>query len=301
MISLEEPQKRTLSKEESFALRLKFIDFLYVLLFVYLTLHQFLIPFIRNILKDQVFYYDISWSFLIHLYGMWELKKYKRFSWFFYSFLGGLTLFQIIEGGMYFNRWPLFTLILTKGCTLIFLYFAYPFVEKKNSFLKTISALSLAVLMGFFFHLLRVDAPVKPRISERSVMMHEEDYQVNLPGSFKLLSEISVWELKDQVRNFEGEVKIINDRNHVIDIRLYELKIDEHRVKWKYKRLAQLRMGEHWILPLSNDAIYLVKSPERKDLKTLMLIPRNYKFPLGKGILSVGFHSIQWIGANNAE
>lgn len=301
MITIEEPQKRTFTQEESQTLRLKFIDLLYVLLVVYLTLHQFLIPFVGNLFRGDIFYHDISWSFVVHFYGLYELKKNKSLSLGFYSFLWGLTVIQVVHGAMTLGKWGLFSLILTQVTTIVFLYFVHPFVRKEKKSLTLVVALVASLALGAIFSLIKVESPEKSRTSQRSIQMHEEDFQVKLPGSLPILSEVSVWELGNRAIHFNEHFIVKNNKSSVIDIRLYELKIAEHRVKWKYVRLAQLRLGESWNLPLSNDAIYLVKSPERRDIQSLILIPKNYQSPLGEGILSVGFNSIVWLGDKNAE
>lgn len=301
MITIEEPQKRNLSQEESLTLRLKFIDLLYVLLVVYLTLHQFLIPFVGNLFRGDVFYHDVSWSFIVHFYGIYELKKNKSMSLGFYSFLWGLTVVQIIHGALTLGKWGLFSLVLTQTTTIVFLYFVYPFVTKERKTISLVVALVCSLACGALFSLVKVNSPEKSRASQRSIQMHEEDFQVKLPAPLPILSEVSVWELGNRAVRFNDHFIVKNDKKSVIDIRLYELKIAEHRVKWKYVRLAQLRLNDVWNLPLSNDAIYLVKSPERRDLKSLILIPQHYQFPLGEGILSVGFNSIVWQGVKNAE
>lgn len=296
MISIEEPTRREYSEEESRLLKHKFITFLYVLLIVYLTLHQFLIPFVSNIFKGNNLASDIHWFFIIHFFGYYQLKKTKKMSFGFYCLLWVITIAQCTVGFLTFGKWGLFSLAITQTSTVIFLYFVWPFVSHLKE-TKTILAhvvVGLIIFTGLNF--VEIHSPEMKRSTERRLILHQEDFAINLPGQFPTNRELSVWKLSNQVIEFDREFKIVNDKDSIIDIRLYELKIKSNRVGWKYKRLSQLKPGEAWNLPLQNDHIYLIKSPERRDLKVLLLIPKGYQFPLGKGVLSVGFNSLEWRG-----
>ena len=293
MISIEEP-KREFTEEESRQLRFKFITLLYTLLIVYLTLHQFLIPLANNLFKGRFFAADIHWFFIVHFYGYHQLKKTKEMSQGFYSFLWLVTILQTSFGFFTLGKWGLFSLGITQVSTILFLYFVWPFVGSDRNF-KTIAFHALmAVLIFAGLKSIEVHSTETKRVTERRVVLHQEDFAISFPGKFQSESQASVWELGNQVFEFANGFKIVNDRDAIIDTRLYELKIKSDRVRWKYQRLAQLKPGEVWDLPLDKDSIYLVKSPERKDLKVLLLIPEGFKFPLGEGQLSVGFNSIEW-------
>lgn len=294
MITVEEPKAREYTEEESFILKHKFITLLYTLLIVYLTLHQFLIPLVNNIFKGLPLVSDIHWYFLIHFYGHYKLKTEKELPYEFYIFVWLITILQTGFGFFSLGKWGLFSLAITQVSTIIFLYFSWPYVS------KTIKAKSLLIhLMAgalLFAGIKAVEVQsvqVRPK-SQREVILHQEDFSVTFPNSFPLKRKLSVWNLENSVFNFNNDFRVINDKDVTIDIRLYKLQVKSERLRWKYMRLAQLKGSEVWDLPLEKDAIYLVKSPERKDLKVLILVPQNYEFPLGPGELSVGFNSLEW-------
>lgn len=296
MITIEEPQRREYTEEESRLIKHKFITLLYILLIVYLTLHQFLIPLVSNLFKGRHFATDIHWFFMIHFYGYYQLKKKLEMSRGFYAFLWLITILQIIFGVLTMGKWGLFSLALTQVSTLLFLYFVVPFVSNTYQVKSIVSHLLVGGIVFAGLQVIEIKSSESLRVTERKIVMHHEDFNISFPGTFPLKNELSVWSLGNQGLHFKDYFKIVNDKDVVIDIRLYELKIKSERVRWKYKRLAQLKAHESWDLPLENDTIYLVKSPERKDLEVLILIPQNYKFPLGSGRLSVGFNSLEWRG-----
>ncbi|HLT22655.1 MAG TPA: hypothetical protein VKZ84_04400 [Bacteriovoracaceae bacterium] len=299
MITVEEPKAREYTPEESELLKHKFITLLYTLLIVYLTLHQFLIPLVNNLFKGLPFASDIHWYFVIHFYGHYKLRKDRKLPYGFYALIWLMTILQIGVGFMSLGKWGLFSLAITQISTIIFLYFVWPFV---NYTIKAKDVLIHIIVGGAIFAGIKsVEVKsVKPKVkSQRQIVLHQEDFVITFPNSFPKERELSVWNLGDRTFNFEHDFRIINDKDVSIDIRLYELHIKSERLRWKYKRLAQLKPNESWDLPLENDVIYLVKSPERKDLKVLLLIPQNYEFPLGPGELSVGFNSLEWRSQKN--
>lgn len=158
----------------------------------------------------------------------------------------------------------------------------------------------LAVLIAGIVFLglqsLQVKSQGLKKATEKKILLHQEEFVISFPGEFPLHSQLSVWNLSNQVISFDKKFKLFNENTSVIDIRLYELKLSPNRLSWKYNRLAQLKPQQAWELPLKDDRIYLIKSPERKDLHVLILIPKDFNFPLGTGDLSVGFNSIEWRG-----
>lgn len=298
MITIEEPKRRDYSEEESKLLKHKFITLLYVLLIVYLTLHQFLIPLVSNLFKGRHFATDIHWFFMIHFFGYYQLKKNQKMSFGFYLLIWVITIAQCLVGFLTFGKWGLFSLAITQTSTVIFLYFVWPFVSQVRETKSILSHVVAGLLIFMSLNYIEVHSVEVRKATERMLILHQEDFAINFPSKFSVLKEKSVWNLANTVVNFDNSFRVINDRESVIDIRLYEMKIKSNRVAWKYKRLSQLKAGEAWNLPLEKDRIYLVKSPERRDLKVLILVPNGYVFPLGEGVLSVGFNSLEWRGRN---
>lgn len=308
MVDLQEPRKIEYSDKEKIILKEQFILLLHTLLFAYLSLHNFLIPVVSNLLKHQAILQDVHYWFLLQLPVQWFLRQKKQIptAYFYFLVLGSVARL-VIEFYLAptLKSWGILSVLVSELSSVIFYFLYFPLLSNTKFSFKSLSAIFIVLFLSL------TENHSKPLIlSSVQRLSVFDSSQLGCEGSESVLNFPLTMErvVRDAVAVeecgfsnkqvfFDKQFKIKNHTKHLYNLRIFKLHVLHGRVKWKFVRLIQLEAGREWdaMTYLKNDIAYVIKSPERRNLGHLVLVPKSVKeFPIGKGELSLTYDTLKW-------
>lgn len=310
MIDLQEPQRPSYSEADKEMLQEKFALILHSFLLLYLSAHNFLIPLITNILRGAPLLEDMHFWFLFQLPVQYLLRKGQKIPLFYLHFLIMGTIARMgveLTMASQLKSWPILSVMLSELSSSVFYFVYYPHAKK-------VSRMSLAILGPVIAILLSWTEVHSPATFKRSSLHRKltvaDDY--HLLGCQGSLADLSFPLTQYSARNsvqikscgfeqalvyHEQGLVILNQFKHPVNLRLYRLNVLHGRVKWKFVRLVKVEEGKSWDVSslLKQNEIYVIKSPERRKLGHLVILPAGGKeFPLGAGELELTYDTIKW-------
>lgn len=309
MVDLQEPNKKQYSDEEQTALREQFVLLLHTLLLTYLVLHNFLIPIISNLVIGRNLLSDIHFWFLFQIPVQFYLRKrYPISSWYFYFLLIGTITRLILEVQIApsLKSWNIFSLFLSELSSIIFYFLYFPFLKEKSLNLTSFIAIIFVPLISLME--LRSEKFIPSQAQVHGEKTNESlgcngssiklDFPLERPNILSSSSVIKECGFSAPLLRVDEQFIIRNRSTIDINLRLYKLKVLHGKISWRFVRLVQVAHDRDWDLtPLlrSEKTVLLLKSPERRKIGNLIIIPRDFiEFPLGSGELSSTYDTLKW-------
>ena len=309
MVDLQEPTKKEYSAEEQIALKKQFILLLHTLLLVYLGLHNFLIPLISNLLTGRFILSDLHFWFLFQIPVQFYLRQKKTIpsGYYYFLLLGTFARFGMeLQLASSLKSWGVLSLTLSELSSIIFYYLYFPFLKKKSPSLFSLLAFLIVPAMSMIeIRSQRVISSETKAVTERDDenfgcrgSLNEITFPLRETALFSTETTIRSCGLADSLLRVGDSFKIHNKSSHDINLRLYRLRVLHGKVSWKFVRLVQISQNSLWDISTylrEEKTIFLLKSPERRKLGNIILLPREeYHFPIGKGKLTSTYDTLQW-------
>lgn len=286
MIDLSEPTKKPLSKLEAQLIRQKFLILLHSLLLFYLLLHNLIIPLVVNLFKGQTLLADVHFWFIFQIPVHLWLRKGKNLSLSYGMFLIFGSFARMIFCTMVYGKsWGLVSVYLSELSSLVFISIIWQELARDRFVLLSFSGFLLTPFLAW----IEISSPEK-NINLRSAHTVEADY-------YKMGCQGSKVEVSQDLLNsglssranilscgmernrlvFDSNVEISNQTSHSYNLRLYELKKGDKRFSWKFLRIIRINDHESVALTsfLKKPSMYLLKSPEHRELGMLVIIPKD--------------------------
>jgi hypothetical protein len=309
VIDIQEPEKKLYTKEAQASVQKEFYLLVHVILIFYLLLHNILIPVVTNLFRSQSLYLDTHYWFLFHLPLQFWLRKDKpiHVNYLFFLMAGSLSRLFYHTWEAEGRSWFLFSVFLSEVSSLIFCSIIW---KKQQGKIR-----SYGIMLGILIPLLLTKVEkhgqiwipekiVKTEVTYSDSQLGCRGGEVNISFPISYLTpasdELAIENcgLSEQMIFFNKDFKLKNKTTSTINIRLYELKADvRKRYSWRFVRINRLQQGDEWKLAdiMKSDRIYLLKSPERRNLGLTILLPSNLSsIPLKTGTLEVGIDSLNW-------
>ena len=310
MIDLQEPVTMSYSEEESRELRGRFLITLHGFLLLYLSLHNFLLPATLNVLRGAPFFEDVHFWFLFQLPIQYFLRKEKIIPQGYLLFLivGSLTrLTWELGHATELRSWPVLSVLLSEFSSLIFLSLTVSqFRNRQFLYIPPMALFIVPMLSTFELHspdayFTKFSTPTRLSTDDRALGCQGSAVTLEFPfvENYPEVTRLTLREcgFPTPVLRWSSALSLTHQQKAPLNLRLYELSALHGKVRWKFQRLLQLKPGELWDLSplLKADRIYLLKSPERRHLGLLVLIPTSFEgFILGPGRLTLGFETLSW-------
>lgn len=308
MVDLQEPRKLEYSEKDQLILNEQFILLLHTMLLAYLGLHNFFIPVVSNLLRNQSILQDVHFWFLFQLPVQWFLRRKVTIprSYFYFLVLGSVARL-VLE--FYFastlKSWGILSVLVSELSSVIFYFLYFPALPSGKFPSKALSSILIVSILSFTeLHsqpsilLLQKTAPT---IDASHLGCEGSEVNLKYPlssqGPVKEAIAIKPCGFSQKLVSTDSSFKVINETNTLYNLRLYKIHVLHGRVKWKFIRLIQLEPHKVWDVSsyLKNDVAYVIKSPEHRKLGHLVILPiRSTEFPLGKGVLSLTFDTLKW-------
>lgn len=283
-IDLDAPEQRQYTGEEKSEIRFRFLITLHTLLLVYLSLHNFLIPFVGNWAKGISFFTDVHFWFLFHFPMNYLLRKKKTIwaGYFYFLVLGSLarvgTESLVVSQ---FKSWGIFSVYLSEISAAIFYFVIYPLVNNKKYLLFCLAGLLIAPALTAIekrssWSKADIDFSREKILRNYSKLgCQGSENQFTLPIIENISKEnihIVSCGFKQKEVFYHQDLKIINDVPEKTNLRLYRSSYHQGVIRWKFMKLIQLNPGDQYLLDLSSkEMFYLLKSPEKVSLGHLVI------------------------------
>jgi hypothetical protein len=293
-ISIDEPQKLKHTHAEDLELEDNFLKLIHRFLLAYLTLHNFVIPFIVNAVRGEPLLSDVHFWFLYQFLLHWVLIKrspnQKKFV--IFGLAGSIfrVLFEFLMMTKYGLSWGIFSVVLSEGASFIFFaYYFLRYINKEDTLThKPIHPFFYAYLVFAFaaqvgIHQVEIRGAIfnVKKMTKRTYVTRDytkygcqgSQVRINTTQVERYLTE-PVGEIVDCgfTKNFYFLTKntflLGNSRDKQSNLRLFYLKKD----KWVFKQLFILKPGEQIGLDdLNESPVYMIKSLEQRDIGMLLL------------------------------
>lgn len=304
MIDLQEPVRRSYTREEEEVVRKNFLILLHSFLLLYLSLHNLFIPLALNALKGREILQDVHYWFLFHLPLHFWLRKGKMISSSYNTFLvvGSLARLVFYSVFMFTKSWTIVSVFLSEVSSLIFSFVIWN-MASKDRYLYV--ALLGVLIPPYLASVEKYPPDAGPRKISRAITI--ENYKIlGCQGSEILLSTQDLADRKISSRakingcgfdnnlySYRTSFELFNGSGIDHNLRLYELKKKEGRVSWKF--LKMIRLQQNTTVDLGKDlktkTMYLLKSPERRQVGMMLLIPEVTEVT---GKFEINYDSIHW-------
>lgn len=309
MTSVAGPKRREYSEEEQRKLNYHFILLLHTLLLVYLLIHNLIIPVISNILREKHILESVHYWFLFQIPVQYWLRKHKLIP---IGYLWFLIVGSILRIGLepFFTSniktWSFFSMLLSEVASFVFYSVAFKFTQKKMWPWLPLAALVIIPglrVLEYEPHqtVFSQKKTVTKKVISSSFGCQGSHLELKLPlihsGSVPALKVTSCGFEKNHISP-DSNFIIKNTLKHSVNLRLYQLERTGDIIRWKFVRLVQVQPSGDWkVGPLLQPTnMYLVKSPERKTLGSLILLPQMPQdFALQSGRLNFEIDSLEWI------
>lgn len=304
MIDINEPIRRKYSSEEEIIIKKKFLILVHSFLLLYLSLHNFLIPVVMNFFRGNPLIQDVHFWFLFHLPVHFSLRNGKQISSSYNMFLilGSLARFAFYHLFLFSRSWSLVSVYLSEVSSLFFCFLIWDKTSKDRW--------TLLSLIGFFVPFALGFLEVHPEIKKDKLIFVKENKVkytsygcqgslLNLNFNQTVLTEMRGHtsltncgfdkNLAKTNKNFE----IRNSSKKDVNLRLYSLSKKNERYSWKFQKIlripgqTKIQIAKY----LNESNLYLLKSPERKELGIHVLI--NGETSL-KGSFEITSDTLSW-------
>jgi hypothetical protein len=308
-IDIDGHERKKYSEEEKQNLKYKFIVTLHLLLIIYLSLHNLLIPLVINIARGSFLLTDVHFWFFIHLPLHYFLKKKFSLAPILFSAVGAGVIIRIIVELFLvsqFKSWGMLSIFISEIAGLIFVVAAFSVYRPLFKWQGVLVAL---IVIPLFSSLeVRSDWSKRPLVKEKEerVIDNSAGCQGSLvefrTRSIQLDSLAQDVEIKDCGFSFKmakslGAFKVKNQRTSRVNIRLFKLHISDQVPRWRFARLYVLGPREELTLSaedLSKERLYLLKSPEMKELGQTLIINQSRLHELPAGAFRLDSVSMQF-------
>jgi hypothetical protein len=309
MIDLQEPGRASYSAQEQALLKHQFILLVHTLLLAYLALHNLIIPMVANILRGHNLLIDVHFWFLFQLPLQWYLRQMKPLPMAYVQFLILGTLARLLfefNFATQLKTWQIFSVLISEFSATIFFFLVFPALAPKKLFLSAFLGLLVAPMLGLY----EVRSESNKMLISTPFLKQSQDHllgcrgaevtlQFPLPNDSAVQSSAIIRDCgfdQNLVRTGKS-FHVLNQGQQQLNLRLYRLYVLHGKVRWKFLRLIQVAPGETWEVGelLKDDVAYLIKSPERRKLGNLVIVPaQTGHFPLGPGSLKLNYDSLEW-------
>lgn len=289
MVDLNEPVKKLYSEREESEITKSFLVLVHSFLIFYLSVHNFILPLILNLLKNRDLTQDMHFWFLFHFPVQYWLRKGKplSFSYNLFLLLGSLSRLIFYNTFLFSRSWTLVSVYLSEISSLIFCIVIWNFGRKdKLIILSFIGLLVPPLLAQFEMH------PVEFKTLNTVQNIKSENYEhfgcrgseltlsrENLPNvPFSETLQIMDCGFEVNTQRIGSHYTLLNSGPWDLNIRLYELIKRNGRFTWKFVRIMRLERNSSIELSpyLKHSTPYLLKSPERRKLGITVLIPKDF-------------------------
>lgn len=302
MIDLTEPVKKTLSSGEARLVRHKFLVLLHSLLLFYLILHNLIIPLVINLFKGQDILSDVHYWFFSQIpVHLWLRQKKKVYlSYVLFLIFGSLTRLLYCSL-MYVKSWSLVSVYLSELSSLIFIFIIWQdLVKDRYVFFSVLGVFITPILTSLEF-----SPPQKANLSEKREKTFADYSSLGCKGSrikvtFPVTAvssdsgvDITACGMKNNLLIYNREFVIRNKTNQSFNLRLYELKKGSERYSWKFIRIIRIEQNSSEDISkfFRKPSMYLLKSPEYRDLGMLAMIPIDSQL---KGTFELTPETLTW-------
>lgn len=303
MIDLHEPEKKIYTPLEEAEVTRTFLVMVHLLLMLYLSLHNVLIPFCLNLLRERGISQDIHLWFLFQLpLGYWlRRKKMIPQSYVLFLIFGSLGRLVFYNLFLFSKSWSLVSVYLSELSSLIFCFLIW-----SRSFGDKFWALSILGLLVPVGVAQWETHPVESKGVAVQSQKTGPDYRTMGCEGSEVLLQMPAHELNEassvslincgfehNLLRLRGDFMITQKLSKGINLRLYQLIHREGRYSWKFVRMKRLEKSETWVLhPLLKDRqVYLLKAPENRQLGMTVLLTGDVSLP---GKFTMTFDSLNW-------
>jgi hypothetical protein len=310
VIDIQEPQRAEYTPADKAELKEEFLVLLHTLLLVYLALHNLLIPLMANFLRGNALLTDVHFWFFLHFPLQWYLRRRESppLGYVQFLILGTVTrlVFELYLASN-LKSWHVLSVIVSEVSAGIFYFLYYPSLRSRK--------LMWSCLLGLFIPpalaLIELRPEVRPLVmplarqklagADLDLGCKGSQLSLNYPLSARSpviqKARITDCGFTHPLAAIGPDFAIHNTSGQQLNLRLYRLQVLHGKVRWKFMRLVQVGDGDIWDVGslLKDHALYVIKSPERRKLGALYLLPEHkLDFPLGKGQLNLGYDFLEW-------